>query len=245
MSRGYSDEKGLTLLELIVAMFIMGLIMVILTASLRLAFRSVEKGDRAMDSLERMRASMHIINAQLQSTIPVSEKDDDESIFDDEDEDNDDKDDDDEDDETKNVFDELGGDEEPVRFEPISGDEKSITFTSALSIWGQSWGGVIVTYEIDQDENGKAFLRATEKNPYTEKTKETLLFDNLDELSFKFSYIDDIDMDNDTQWTETWDKEELVEDSRILQEVSLTIKQGRKEITYIIPVRTMKGKVNE
>lgn len=225
-------EQGLTLLELIISMFIMGLIMVVMTASLRLAFRSVEKGDSAMDSLERMRAATRIINAQIQSTIPVSK-----------DEDNDFEDDagDDEDDVFKG-FDE----EEVISLDAMSGDEKSLHFSSALSIWGHTWGGVIVTYETDQDEENMTFLRVTEKNPYTEKTKQTVLLDKMDEIEFNFSYIDDLDIEGETQWTGKWNKESsLEEESRVLQEVGLRLKKGEKEMTYIIPVRIAEGQDNE
>jgi general secretion pathway protein J len=66
------DEKGFTLLELLISIAILGIIIVILVGALRLGFRSVDTGEKKIDSIERMRVSLSIIDSQIQSQIPLS-----------------------------------------------------------------------------------------------------------------------------------------------------------------------------
>ena len=63
------DEKGFTLLELLISIVILGIIIVILVGAMRLGFRSVDSGERKTESLERMRVSLSIIDSQIQSQI--------------------------------------------------------------------------------------------------------------------------------------------------------------------------------
>lgn len=66
-----SDNSGFTLLELTIVMTIMTMIVVVLGFSLRLGIKSLEKGESRIDSLDRTRMSLRIIEAQLQSFIPL------------------------------------------------------------------------------------------------------------------------------------------------------------------------------
>jgi prepilin-type N-terminal cleavage/methylation domain-containing protein len=66
-----SSREGFTLLELMVSIAIIGLIVVIVGAAMRLGFRSVDAGERKMDSIQRTRASLTIIEYQIQSQIPL------------------------------------------------------------------------------------------------------------------------------------------------------------------------------
>jgi general secretion pathway protein J len=61
------DEKGFTLLELLISIAMLGIIIVILVGALRLGFRSVDSGEKKMESIERMRMSLFIIDSQIQS----------------------------------------------------------------------------------------------------------------------------------------------------------------------------------
>jgi general secretion pathway protein J len=63
------NEKGFTLLELLISIVMLGIIIVILVGALRLGFRSVDSGERKADSLERLRVSLSIIDSQIQSQI--------------------------------------------------------------------------------------------------------------------------------------------------------------------------------
>jgi general secretion pathway protein J len=65
-------SKGFTLLELLISIVMLGIIIVILVGALRLGFRSVESGEKKIESLERMRVSLSIIDSQIQSQIPLT-----------------------------------------------------------------------------------------------------------------------------------------------------------------------------
>ncbi|HET6516498.1 MAG TPA: prepilin-type N-terminal cleavage/methylation domain-containing protein [Thermodesulfovibrionales bacterium] len=69
-------QRGFTLLELIVSIAIIGVIILIVAAAMRLGFRSVDTGEKRIESLERMRSSMNIIDYQIQSEIPLTFDDD-------------------------------------------------------------------------------------------------------------------------------------------------------------------------
>jgi general secretion pathway protein J len=71
-SRVTVDEKGFTLLELLISMVMLGIIVVILVSALRLAFRSVDSGERKADYLERMRVSLSVIDSQIQSQTALT-----------------------------------------------------------------------------------------------------------------------------------------------------------------------------
>ncbi len=63
---------GFTLLELMVAFTIIGLLAVIIASALRVSLEAVDRADRRVDSLERLRTSINIINSQLQSQLPLT-----------------------------------------------------------------------------------------------------------------------------------------------------------------------------
>lgn len=68
--KGHS--AGFTLLELMISISILGIMILILMGALRLGFRSVEAGGKKIDSLERVRASLTVIESQIQSAIPLT-----------------------------------------------------------------------------------------------------------------------------------------------------------------------------
>jgi prepilin-type N-terminal cleavage/methylation domain-containing protein len=71
-----SDRKntppGFTLLELMLSVVIISLIILIIVGALRLGFRSVEAGERKVESLERVRNAITILESQIQSEIPLT-----------------------------------------------------------------------------------------------------------------------------------------------------------------------------
>lgn len=78
MSPHYAyDEKGFTLLELLVSFALIGIIAAIIAGALKSGLDAVDKGDRKIESLERLRSSAHIISSQLQSQLPLTFLDDD------------------------------------------------------------------------------------------------------------------------------------------------------------------------
>jgi prepilin-type N-terminal cleavage/methylation domain-containing protein len=71
VGRGRS-ESGFTLLELVISIAILALITSLTAGAMRLGFSSVDKGERRIESLERLRSSLNIIDSQIQSEIPIT-----------------------------------------------------------------------------------------------------------------------------------------------------------------------------
>lgn len=67
-----NSSMGFTLLELIISITIIGIIALIIAGATRVAFRSVDSGERRVESLERIRSSLNILNSQIQSEIPLT-----------------------------------------------------------------------------------------------------------------------------------------------------------------------------
>ena len=74
-------QKGFTLLELTVSIAILGLIVLIVAAAMRLGYRTVDSGEKRIESLERMRASVNIVDSQIQSEMPLTYDDEGETKF--------------------------------------------------------------------------------------------------------------------------------------------------------------------
>ncbi len=64
-------DNGFTLLELMISIAMLGIIVVIVTGAFRLGFSSLDKGEDSIKKMERIRASLSIIDAQIQSEIPL------------------------------------------------------------------------------------------------------------------------------------------------------------------------------
>lgn len=64
--------RGFTLLELIISIVLIALIVVITSGGMRMSYRSVDKGERKIESLERYRTSLALIEAQIESAAPLS-----------------------------------------------------------------------------------------------------------------------------------------------------------------------------
>jgi general secretion pathway protein J len=67
-----SSRRGFTLLELMISITLIGIIVLIVAGAMRLGYRSVDAGERKIESLERMRASLTLIDSQIQSEIPLT-----------------------------------------------------------------------------------------------------------------------------------------------------------------------------
>lgn len=68
------SSSGFTLLELMVSIVLVAIIVIILTASMRVGYRSLEGGEKKAESLERFRVSLRLIDSQLQSCLPITVK---------------------------------------------------------------------------------------------------------------------------------------------------------------------------
>ena len=65
---------GFTLLELMVSIVLVAMIVIILAASMRAGYRSLEGGEKKVESMERFRVSMRLVDSQLQSCLPLTVK---------------------------------------------------------------------------------------------------------------------------------------------------------------------------
>ncbi|OPY79402.1 MAG: general secretion pathway protein J [Syntrophorhabdus sp. PtaU1.Bin058] len=65
-------QSGFTLLELMISIVLLGLLVLVVSGAMRLGYRSLEKGERKTEVLERLTVSCTIIDAQIQSAIPVN-----------------------------------------------------------------------------------------------------------------------------------------------------------------------------
>jgi prepilin-type N-terminal cleavage/methylation domain-containing protein len=68
---GNSAQSGFTLLELLVSIVLIGLIVSIVGASMRLGYRSLDKGEKKALMLERFKVSLNLMDAQIQSGMPL------------------------------------------------------------------------------------------------------------------------------------------------------------------------------
>jgi len=66
------SRQGFTLLELIISITLLVIIIVIISGAMRLGFRSITAGEKKIESLERLRTSLSIMNAQIQSGLPLT-----------------------------------------------------------------------------------------------------------------------------------------------------------------------------
>jgi general secretion pathway protein J len=66
---GYNNDtqSGFTLLELLVSIVLIGLIVAIVGASMRLGYRSLDKGEKKALMSERFKVSLNLMDAQIQS----------------------------------------------------------------------------------------------------------------------------------------------------------------------------------
>ncbi len=66
------SASGFTLLELLIAITLLVLIVAIAMGALRLSARSLEAGDRRMEAHERLRNVLIVMDAQIQSQLPLT-----------------------------------------------------------------------------------------------------------------------------------------------------------------------------
>lgn len=71
MRYGDSGSKGFTLLELMISITLLIIIVTIVGSAMRLGYRSVEAGEKKIESLERFRTARFIINSQVESEVPL------------------------------------------------------------------------------------------------------------------------------------------------------------------------------
>lgn len=65
-------KTGFALIELLLSVSILALVVVIVSVAMRLAYNSIDKGERKMEALGRFRASLNIMDSQVQSQVPLT-----------------------------------------------------------------------------------------------------------------------------------------------------------------------------
>jgi general secretion pathway protein J len=68
-------NTGFTLLELIISITLVAIIVLIVAGAASLGYRSFSTGERKLNAIERLRASLIIIDAQIQSGVPLTLED--------------------------------------------------------------------------------------------------------------------------------------------------------------------------
>jgi prepilin-type N-terminal cleavage/methylation domain-containing protein len=67
-----ASDEGFTLLELLISLTLLVLIVVIAMGAMQLGSRSVAAGEKKMDDQERLRTVLSLIDAQIQSQLPLT-----------------------------------------------------------------------------------------------------------------------------------------------------------------------------
>jgi general secretion pathway protein J len=68
-----SDRRsGFTLLEMLLAISMFAVIAVLVGAAMKLGYRSAESGDKKIETVERLRRSISIMEGQIQSSLPLT-----------------------------------------------------------------------------------------------------------------------------------------------------------------------------
>jgi len=67
---GNNTQSGFTLLELLVSIVLICLIVAVVGASMRLGYRSLDKGEKKAIISERFKVSLNLMDAQIQSVVP-------------------------------------------------------------------------------------------------------------------------------------------------------------------------------
>ena len=74
-SKKLNSIAGFTLLELIISITLVAIIVIIIAGAVNLGYRSFHSGEKKMNAVERLRPSLTIIDAQIQSGVPLTLED--------------------------------------------------------------------------------------------------------------------------------------------------------------------------
>ena len=214
------SRPGFTLLELMISISMLVIIMVIISGAMRLASRSITAGERKVESLERLRTSLSIINAQVQSETPLMYSE-------------------------QGAQSTLGTQSpQTVQGAPLKsyfkGSRNSLQLSTNYSIWGGQKGHVIVSYRVETDLAGKRSLYASEHIIGIEASRETKLLEGFDDIGFEYSDKALVVGEPGT-WVQEW-----TNDTTTPSKIRLYLLSGSKERWMILPLRAraLTGGVN-
>jgi len=191
-------HKGFTLLEVIVAFTILGLLAVMVFSALRFSINSYQHSQVRIDAAARQRALLDHVRKQLGSLFPLRPT----GSF---------------------AQTELTGDlsqaAQIIPFPLFYGQPDTVTFISvAPLILGNSPGLTIVRYGLAQDEFGEFYLGAMESrfsgldsfNLMTQELqgKPLQIVGDIDDLAFEYYGLDPVSQT--FQWFSAWDGQEML-----------------------------------
>jgi type II secretion system protein J len=155
---GNGAQSGFTLLELLVSIVLIGLIVAIVGAAMRLGYRTLDKGERKTEMQERFKVSLSLMDAQIQSAIPL-----------------------------KTTGETTEGLESVNQF-LFQGKKDSVKFASNYSLMGGQKGYVIVAYRVETGANDKRTLFAQENTVGMENQKDVKLLEGFDDIHFEYYF---------------------------------------------------------
>jgi general secretion pathway protein J len=155
---GNSAQSGFTLLELLVSIVLIGMIVAIVGAAMRLGYRTLDKGEKKTEMQERFKVSLSLMDAQIQSAIPLKT--------------------------TGETTEGLEG----INQYLFEGRKDSIKFASNYSLMGGQKGYVIVAYRVETGTNDKRTLFAQENTVGMENQKDVKLLEGFDDIHFEYYF---------------------------------------------------------
>ena len=230
---------GFTLLELMISISMLVIIIVIISGAMRLASRSITSGEKKVETLERLRTSLSIINAQIQSGTPLTYSDQSgqgsqsgqrtqsgQS--------------------TQQGSQGVQGNQgvkpgaQATQTAPavqgtqksyFKGDRTSLQLSTNYSIWGGQKGYVIVNYRVETDLTGKRSLYASEHMVGIEASRETKLLEGFDDIGFEY-FQNGLTVGEPGTWVQNW-----TTDTAIPSKIRFYLLSGSKERWMILPLR--------
>jgi len=208
-SAGTANNRGFTLLELLISMTLLSLIFVIIFGAMRLATRSVDSGEKKIAFLERTRASMRIIDSQIQSLLPVSSSIEGEKTY------------------------RFTGEQDTLQFPTnysVLGRQRGYVMATYKVVTSQNNEKALYLNETQMVGETEESPEIPDMVAQADKDDTVKLFDGFYEISFKF-YKKELG-EEEGEWVDTWEDEESVP-----ERIQLHISRDRIEDTIIIPVR--------
>ena len=232
------SRLGFTLLELMISISMLVIIVVIISGAMRLASRSIAAGEKKVETLERLRTSLSIINAQIQSATPLMYSE-------------------------QGTLGTLGaqgtaqstqsaqrvqnvpgvpgvpGAQTAQGVQAVQGGQKSyfkgsrnsLQLSTNYSIWGGQKGYVIVTYRVETGLTGKRTLYASEHRVGVEASRETKLLEGFDDIGFEY-FDKGLVVGEPGTWVQEW-----TSDTTIPTKIRLYFLSGSKERWMVLPLR--------
>lgn len=202
------NNKGFTLLELLISITVLSLVFVIIFGAMWLANRSVDSGEKKINFLERTRASMRIIDSQIQSMLPVSYTVDAEKKY------------------------RFTGEQDTLQFPSnysVIGRQRGYVMVT-YKVTGENSAKTLYLTETQVVGETEESPEIPDVIPTSDKDDTLKLFDGFNEISFRF-YKKEID-EEEGKWIEKWEDEDSLP-----EKIQLHISGAKIEDTIVIPVR--------